>query len=386
MCSSRDRPRDRGAADGLSRLHAGPPGAILACLRFTFAASDPPCKKAHCAFDVDGEARQRTPSPSPNTSPFREPPMTLIGWLQYRDRARARRRCGDSPQPIRSTPCMRAPTSCRPCCAGGARNLPHRRRRPETREQSWFAYTMSMLAFTIAGFFVALRILRLQNLLPLNPQGFDAVPPDLAFNTAISFITNTNWQSYGGETTMSHLTQMPGLTVHNFLSAAAGIAMAAALVRAFARQPRRPRQFLGRSDPHHLYVLLPLSIVVALALRRAAACRRRLPARSTRRRWKAPSSRSRSVRSPARRRSSNSAPTAAASSTPTRPIRSRTPTPSPTLSRCGRCWWPRRLRLAFGRVGRRPARRAARSWSTMGDPARRRRRRRLLGRERRHPV
>ena len=83
--------------------------------------------------------------------------------------------------------------------------------------------------------------------LPLNPQGFDAVPPDLAFNTSISFITNTNWQNYGGETTMSHLTQMLGLTVHNFLSAATGLAMAFALVRGFARSLRRRRSAISGS-------------------------------------------------------------------------------------------------------------------------------------------
>ncbi len=92
-----------------------------------------------------------------------------------------------------------------------------------------------MLAFSMAGFAPLYVILRLQAWLPLNPQGFASVPPDLAFNTAVSFVTNTNWQSYGGETTMSHFSQMAGLTVHNFVSAATGIAMALALTRAFAR-------------------------------------------------------------------------------------------------------------------------------------------------------
>ena len=102
-------------------------------------------------------------------------------------------------------------------------------------------------------------------MLPLNPQGFDAVPPDLAFNTSISFITNTNWQNYGGETTMSHLTQMLGLTVHNFLSAATGLAMAFALVRAFARSSATTvGNFWVDMTRVALYVLLPLSIVFAL--------------------------------------------------------------------------------------------------------------------------
>ena len=120
----------------------------------------------------------------------------------------------------------------------------------EKREQSWFIYAIAMIAFSIAGFLSLYALQRLQNVLPLNPQGFDAVPADLAFNTSISFITNTNWQNYGGETTMSHLTQMLGLTVHNFLSAATGLAMAFALVRGFrALVCDDGRQFLGRYEP-----------------------------------------------------------------------------------------------------------------------------------------
>ena len=95
-------------------------------------------------------------------------------------------------------------------------------------EQGWLAYTLSMLAFSMAGFAALYAILRLQFYLPLNPQGFAGMAPDLAFNTAVSFVTNTNWQSYGGETTISHFSQMAGLTVQNFVSAAAGIAMALA--------------------------------------------------------------------------------------------------------------------------------------------------------------
>jgi K+-transporting ATPase ATPase A chain len=114
------------------------------------------------------------------------------------------------------------------------------------REQGWLTYTMAMLAFSLAGFLSLYALQRLQNFLPLNPQGFDPVPPDLAFNTSVSFITNTNWQNYGGETTMSHLVQMLGLTVHNFVSAATGLAMAFALVRGFARaEISHGWQFLG---------------------------------------------------------------------------------------------------------------------------------------------
>ena len=114
------------------------------------------------------------------------------------------------------------------------------------REQDWFAYTIAMVVFSIVGFLLLYAVQRLQGLLPLNPRGFDAVPPDLAFNTSISFITNTNWQNYAGETTMSHLTQMLGLTVHNFVSAATGLAMAFALVRGFTRSSA-PRSAISGS-------------------------------------------------------------------------------------------------------------------------------------------
>ncbi len=137
----------------------------------------------------------------------------------------------------------------------------------ETREQSWLVYAMAMLVFSVAGFASLYALQRLQNHLPLNPQGFDAVPPDLAFNTSISFITNTNWQNYGGETTMSHLTQMLGLTVHNFLSAATGLAMAFALVRAFGRSSAQTvGNFFVDVTRIALYVLLPISVVVAIVM------------------------------------------------------------------------------------------------------------------------
>src|SRR5271170_3946533 len=135
------------------------------------------------------------------------------------------------------------------------------------REQDWFAYTIAMVVFSIAGFLSLYAIQRLQNVLPLNPRGFDAVPPDLAFNTSISFITNTNWQNYSGETTMSHLTQMVGLTVHNFLSAATGLAMAFALVRGFARSSAATvGNFWVDLTRVTLYILLPISVVGALVL------------------------------------------------------------------------------------------------------------------------
>ena len=135
------------------------------------------------------------------------------------------------------------------------------------REQSWKTYGFAMLAFSAAGFFSLYALQRLQSYLPLNPQGFDGVAPDLAFNTAVSFVTNTNWQNYGGETTMSHLVQMLGLTVHNFVSAATGIAMAIALVRAFTRSEAKTiGNFWVDMTRATLYLLLPISVVVALVM------------------------------------------------------------------------------------------------------------------------
>ncbi|BDV35533.1 potassium-transporting ATPase subunit KdpA [Methylocystis iwaonis] len=135
------------------------------------------------------------------------------------------------------------------------------------REQNWLAYAMAMLAFSIVGLLSLYALQRLQGVLPLNPQGFAGVPADLAFNTSVSFVTNTNWQNYAGETTMSHLTQMLGLTVHNFVSAATGLAMAFALVRGFARSDSSTiGNFWVDLTRATLYVLLPMSIVLALAL------------------------------------------------------------------------------------------------------------------------
>jgi potassium-transporting ATPase potassium-binding subunit len=136
----------------------------------------------------------------------------------------------------------------------------------DSAEQGWKSYTLAMLAFNAAGFLLLYALLRLQGLLPVNPQGFGAVAPDLSFNTAMSFVTNTNWQSYAGESTMSNLVQMAGLTVHNFLSAATGIALAVAFTRAFARSNARTLgNFWDDLVKTTLYVLLPISIVIALA-------------------------------------------------------------------------------------------------------------------------
>jgi len=132
-------------------------------------------------------------------------------------------------------------------------------------EQHWLGYAFAMLVFSLAGFLILYGLQRLQNVLPFNPQGQDAVEQSLALNTSISFVTNTNWQSYVPETTMSYLTQMAGLTVHNFVSAAAGIAMAIALIRGFARRSAKTiGNFWVDLTRCTLYILLPISIVVAL--------------------------------------------------------------------------------------------------------------------------
>jgi len=136
-----------------------------------------------------------------------------------------------------------------------------------SRSQAWYGYTLALLAFNAVGFLLLYGLLRLQGVLPLNPQGFGALSPHLSFNTAVSFVTNTNWQSYGGETTMSHFSQMVGLTVQNFLSAATGATIAAALARAFtSHRGEGVGNFWADMTRTTLYVLLPLSIVVAIVL------------------------------------------------------------------------------------------------------------------------
>jgi K+-transporting ATPase ATPase A chain len=133
-------------------------------------------------------------------------------------------------------------------------------------EQKWVEYALSMVVFGGGCLFALYALLRLQAYLPLNPQGFPGVPPDLAFNIAISFITNANWQAYGGETTLSHLSQMVGLTANNFLDSAAAIAIAVALIRALSRNEWTTiGNFWVDITRATLYILLPLALVVALA-------------------------------------------------------------------------------------------------------------------------
>ncbi len=135
----------------------------------------------------------------------------------------------------------------------------------EREEQHWVTYAVAMLLFSVAGFVTLYALKRLQGVLPFNPQGQSAVEESLAFNTSVSFVTNTNWQSYVPETTMSYLVQMAGLTVHNFVSAATGIALALALVRGFVRREAKAiGNFWVDLTRTTLYVLLPISIVVGL--------------------------------------------------------------------------------------------------------------------------
>ncbi|KWR88068.1 potassium-transporting ATPase subunit KdpA [Cupriavidus sp. IDO] len=134
-------------------------------------------------------------------------------------------------------------------------------------EMGWKQYTIAVLAFNLLGVVAVYALQRLQGMLPLNPQGFGAVTPDSAFNTAISFVTNTNWQGYSGESTMGYLTQMLALTVQNFFSAATGIAVVFALIRGFARQSAATiGNFWVDMTRTTLYVLAPIATVIALAM------------------------------------------------------------------------------------------------------------------------
>src|SRR5262249_2508347 len=134
-------------------------------------------------------------------------------------------------------------------------------------EMGWKGYAAAMLVFNFVGLVAVYLLQRLQGVLPLNPQGLAAVSPDSSFNTAVSFATNTNWQGYGGETTMSYLTQMLALTVQNFVSAASGMATLVAVIRGFARRSTETiGNFWVDLTRTTLYILLPLSMVLALVL------------------------------------------------------------------------------------------------------------------------
>jgi len=137
----------------------------------------------------------------------------------------------------------------------------------EDQEQGWILYTVAMLAVQVVSFILTYVILRLQDHLPLNPMGFSGVAPDLAWNTTVSFVTNTNWQNYTGEQTMSYLSQMLGLVIHNFLSAATGIALAVALIRGMsARKLKTLGNFYVDATRAILYILIPISVIAAFVL------------------------------------------------------------------------------------------------------------------------
>lgn len=137
----------------------------------------------------------------------------------------------------------------------------------ESEEQHWTAYTAALLFFSLAGVALLYAMQRMQGALPLNPAELGSIPADLAFNTAASFVTNTNWQAYGGESTMSYFTQMVGLAVQNFVSAASGIAIAVALIRAFARRSARTLgNFWVDLTRSILYVLLPICVIGTIVL------------------------------------------------------------------------------------------------------------------------
>src|SRR5581483_41214 len=197
------------------------------------------------------------------------------------------------------------------------------------REQRWNVYALSLLAFSLVSGLVLYVQLRLQGHLPLNPDHMKAVPPALSFNTAMSFLTNTNWQNYSGESTMAHLTQMAGLAVHNFVSAAVGATVAVALIRGLVR---RQSDTLG-----NFWVDLTRTttrLLLPIASWAPGCCSARAPSRTSTPRawsppWRGPSSRSRAGPSPARRRSRTPGRTAAGPTTPTRPTPTRTPTRSP---------------------------------------------------------
>jgi K+-transporting ATPase ATPase A chain len=150
-----------------------------------------------------------------------------------------------------------------------------------SEEMNWKQYLFALLFFNLLGLLAVYALQRLQFYLPLNPQGFSSVPPDLAFNTAVSFATNTNWQAYGGETTMSYVTQMLALTVQNFLSAATGMSLLIALIRGIARhETTKLGNFWVDTVRGTLYILLPLSIILAIILSSQGVIQNYLPYKS----------------------------------------------------------------------------------------------------------
>ena len=216
------------------------------------------------------------------------------------------------------------------------------------REQTWQRYAVSLIAFSLVGMLALYFIQRFQTHLPLNPDGQAAVPPFMSFNNAVSFTTNTDWQSYFPESTASFFTQTVGFTFQNFMSAAVGLSVAVALIRGLARRrSRHDRQLLGGhhpgDDPHPAagqpscwrIVFISQGVIDNFHAQQAVApidqSLTATPGPTARPRHRSPCP---AGRWPRRRRSRSSAPTAAGSSTPTRATRSRTRTGSPTSCRC----------------------------------------------------
>ena len=138
--------------------------------------------------------------------------------------------------------------------------------RIDTQAMDWKTYAIALMLFSVLGILSLMLIIMFQNYLPLNPQHLGPVSPDLAFNTAVSFVTNTNWQNYAGETTMSYFVQMAGLTVHNFLSAATGIAVVMALIRGIHRKSAKDLGNFWVDMSRATMILLPLAFILAIIL------------------------------------------------------------------------------------------------------------------------
>ena len=206
-------------------------------------------------------------------------------------------------------------------------------------EQRWTGYAAALLGFSFLSIVLLYLLQRLQALLPLSLGRGPRSSPGIAFNTAVSFVTNTNWQSYVPETVMGHLVQMAGLTVQNFVSAAVGMAVAVALVRGFVRAGTdRIGNFWVDLTRGIIRILLPISFLAAIVLVALGVTHEPAGRRGRHRCGRSANRRSRWPRRPARRRSRSWAPTAAGSSTPTPRTRSRTRTPGPTCSRSSCCW------------------------------------------------
>ena len=201
------------------------------------------------------------------------------------------------------------------------------------KEQDWKSYGKTTVVFSFVFFLVLYLILRTQNIQPFNPEGFHSAPWDVTFNTTSSFITNTNWQYYGGETTMTYFSQMAGLAVQNFVSAAVGMAVLAAVIRGFAsRGVKELGNFWRDVTRTLLYILLPLAPIGTLILASQGVIQSSLATSAPRPR-RSRSDPGHGSRRFAGSRSSSSAPTAAASSMSTAPCRSRTRPSSRTSSR-----------------------------------------------------